>query len=109
LIKKQGQIGIVVPGLRNEFTAGTPDFLKPFWNWEYSTFHSPDWWSSHFEKSEKVSILFADFLEDGWQLWRKWHQIRQIKGFPYDENEAALLEIDQGANLGFSRIVARKI
>ena len=33
-VKDGGQIGVVVPGLRQEFTEGLPDHLAPYWQWE---------------------------------------------------------------------------
>lgn len=108
LIKHYGQIGIVVPGIRHEFQDGIPEHLKPFWNWEFNTFHSPDWWRNHFDKSGKFNVIHSDFIQDGWQLWHKWHTIRQTIEFPYDGNEAAILEADQGNYLGLTRLLARR-
>ena len=108
LIKHDGKIGIVVPGLLKEFDDRVPEVLMPFWNWEYYTFHSPEWWKKHFEKTSNVVVDFADSIDLGWQLWLKWHHIRQQKEFPFDENEAAMLERDNGQNLGFTRLVATR-
>jgi len=55
LVKPGGQIGIVVPGLTQEFAA-VPDELAPYWVWDFCSFHSPDWWRLHWEKSGKVRV-----------------------------------------------------
>jgi len=108
LIKHGGSIGIVVPGLLYEFTHGVPNNLKPFWNWEFGSFHSPDWWKSHFEKTGKVLVDLADSIPDGWKYWLKWQEIQLEHEFPYDETEAALLRVDAGEHLGFTRLVAHR-
>ena len=108
LIKHDGQIGIVVPGLIEEFKTGVPDYLKPFWNWEFASFHSPTWWKDHFEKSGKLNVEHASMLPEGWRLWLKWEEIRRQIQFPYDEDEASLLRVDNGRNFGFTRLVASR-
>jgi cyclopropane fatty-acyl-phospholipid synthase-like methyltransferase len=106
LIKRGGTIAIVVPGLTKEFTSAVPEHLRPYWNWEFGSFHSPEWWKNHFEKTGKVIVTHADILPDGWKLWLKWLDVRYKKQFPYDEDEAAMLKTDAGEYLGFTRLVA---
>lgn len=108
LIKHKGIIGIVVPGLANEFDS-VPDPLKPYWSWDWCSFHSPNWWKNHFEKTGKVKVLHSDLIPDGWKHWLLWQEVRRNKQFPYDENEMALLRIDSGKNLGFTRLIAQKV
>jgi len=108
LVKPGGQIGIVVPGLAQEFTEGVPEYLRSGWDWEFCTFHSPAWWQQHWEKTGKVDVEQADLVPDGWQQWLKWQEVRKQAGYAYDESEAELLRKDAGCNLGFSRVVARR-
>jgi cyclopropane fatty-acyl-phospholipid synthase-like methyltransferase len=108
LVKPGGQIGIVVPGLAQEFNKGVPEYLQPGWDWEFCTFHSPAWWQQHWEKTDKVVVERADLVPDGWQQWLKWQEVRKQAGYAYDESEAELLRRDAGRNLGFSRVVARR-
>jgi cyclopropane fatty-acyl-phospholipid synthase-like methyltransferase len=42
-VKPGGQLGIVVPGLREEFVAGVPGHLAPYWEPDFWSFHSPAW------------------------------------------------------------------
>jgi cyclopropane fatty-acyl-phospholipid synthase-like methyltransferase len=41
-VKKGGQIGVAVPGLKEEFTNGVPAKLQPYW-FDDMNFHSCDW------------------------------------------------------------------
>ncbi len=108
LVKSGGQIGIIVPGLIEEFENGVPDHLRPYWKSEYQSFHSPRWWQKHWEKSGLVDVEFVDSLPDGWKFWLRWEEVRYESGFLYDRREAEMLRIDDGRNLGFTRLVARK-
>jgi len=110
-LRSGGQFGIIVPGLKEEFTAGVPTYLRQYWEWEYCTFHSSTWWRNHWDKSAKVQINYADFLPEGSEQWLKWLDVRAKQGYPdlYGEaKEAEMLKIDAGRNLGFTRIAARK-
>ena len=66
LVRPEGQIGIVVPGLVQELPAADPpEHLQPNWASGESSFHSPDWWRRHWELSGLVSIELADMVPDG--------------------------------------------
>jgi SAM-dependent methyltransferase len=108
-VKPNGQIGIVVPGLRREFENGIPDHLALYWHPEYWSFHSPEWWKQHWSKSNKVEVVLADSIPDGWRHWLKWQDVCAALGFPADPREAEMLRVDEGRNLGFTRLVGRKI
>jgi cyclopropane fatty-acyl-phospholipid synthase-like methyltransferase len=108
LVRPGGQIGIVVPGLTEEFTDGVPEALKPYWNWEYGSFHSPAWWRNHWEKTGQVEIELADMVPNGWEQWLRWQHVRLQLGYLYDAKEADLLAADGGKHLGFTRMVAKR-
>ncbi len=101
-------IGIVVPGLAREFTEGPPSYLESFWESEFWSFHSPDWWRSHWERSGKVNVETADLVPDGWKHWLKWLEVCEGEGAPSAPREAEMLRVDNGRNLGFARVTARK-
>ena len=107
-LKPGGLLGIVVPGLKREFTAGLPVHLDPFWHPDFWSFHSPEWWSTHWQQSEIVDILHADQVPDGWRDWLDWLELCAELGYRSDPQEAEMVRIDAGRNLGFSRIAARK-
>ncbi len=108
-VRPGGEIGMVVPGLLQEFEHGLPEHLAPYWDWEFGSFHSPTWWRNHWEKTGKVEVLYADSVPEGWKQWLLWLQISSEAGLLYDPKEAAMLETDAGRNLGFTRIVGKRI
>jgi len=113
-VKEGGQIGIVVPGLKTEFSEGVPAHLAPFWQPDFSSFHSPDWWRAHWQKSGAVQAISADLVPDGWKQWLLWNEVCQGVGYvperfqEWVEKEAQMLTVDAGCCLGFSRVVARR-
>lgn len=108
-LKPRGQIGIVVPGLRYEFGSEIPDYLQPYWEWEFYSFHSSEWWQRHWEKTEHVKVSLADMIEDGWEHWMMWMQIVfDREGKDYARKEIDMLQEDAGRNLGFTRVVAQR-
>ena len=50
----------------------------------------------------------ADLIPDGWKHWLKWQEICLAQGFSADQQEADMVRVDAGRNLGFTRVVARK-
>jgi cyclopropane fatty-acyl-phospholipid synthase-like methyltransferase len=107
-VRPGGQIGIVVPGLRHEFTNGLPDHLVSRWPWDWWSFHSPDWWCRHWEKTGLVDVEVADMIPDGWKDWLTWEEIASEQGYPASQEEIDVLREDAGRNLGFTRLVARR-
>ena len=102
LAKPGGVLGIVVPGLREEFEGDPPEYLLPYWEWDFCSFHSPAWWRRHWEKSGMVTVDLADFITADQQHWLTW---REVMG---GGQEAEMLRKDNSRNLGFARVVARK-
>jgi hypothetical protein len=108
-LKPTGQIGIVVPGLRHEFGVAVPPHLKPYWEWEFHSFHGPDWWRRHWEKTGQATVERADMVPDGWKHWMRWVNVLfERNRQDYARREAEMLQVDAGRNLGFTRVVARK-
>jgi hypothetical protein len=86
-----------------------PEHLKPYWEWEFNTFHSPAWWRRHWERSGVLEVVHADTLPDGWKQWLHWNEVREKAGFLADEKEMQMLRADAGRTLGFTRLVARRL
>lgn len=107
--KPGGQLGIVVPGLRWEFTDELPPHLVPYWHREFWSFHSPDWWRKHWARTGPVEVTVADTLPEGWRHWLTWLEVAGAHGYRTDAQEAEMLRVDAGRNLGFTRLVARKM
>lgn len=111
-LRDQGRIGVVTPALFPELGSQVPDELMPFWDWEFCSFHGPEWWRTHWEKTGKVRVEVADAIEEGWKDWLRFDEVTlpHLEGWRQEAatNEAAMLRVDQGKHLGFSRIVATK-
>lgn len=97
----------MIPGLLEEFNRKVADHLQPFWQAEFWSFHSPAWWGNHWARSGLVEVISADFIKDGWQQWLRWLEICEANDYRYDPQELEMVRLDQGRNLGFSRVVAR--
>jgi hypothetical protein len=53
-------------------------------------------------------VTLADSIPNGWQHWLKWQEVCLIQGCAADQQEADMLRVDAGRNLGFTRVVAYK-
>ncbi len=103
-LRPGGQLGIVVPGVATEVPAdGPPAAVKPHWDPDFSTFHTPSWWQLHWERSQRFASVNADWIPDGAALWLRWAEIANAagRGFP----DEGLLR-SSGDWLGFTRVVA---
>ena len=107
-VKPGGQIGIIVPGLQREFEAGLPDHLVGYWEGAFWSFHSPEWWRRHWEKTGQVEVTSADTVPEGWRHWLLGMQVCRESGYRSDAKERAMLEGDAGRNIGLTRVVAQR-
>lgn len=106
-----GRIGIAVPGLVAEFTDNqVPEHLRPYWQPDCWTFHSPRWWHELWSRSGGVEVDRADLLDDGWRDWALWCEVVAetstddfVLGIVPGEGE--MVRADAGRNLGFTRVV----
>ena len=108
-VKPGGQLGIVVPGIQHEFDAGLPEYLELYRRTDFWCFHSPAWWRHHWDRSRLVEVETADLMPRGWQQWLKWQEVCREYGYRSDEQDTEMLNVDAGRNLGFPRVVARKL
>ncbi len=104
---KEGLIGIVSPGLKHDFDGDPPEHLHAGWHWDFASFHSPEWWRRHWERTGKVDVTTADWLEEGWQDWVFWNRALSEERGLDAEGETEMVKEDAGRNLGFARIVAQ--
>ena len=116
LVRPGGQIGIVVPGLVSEFEGDPPAHLAAQWqeNWDLWSFHSTDWWRHHWAKTGLVAVESADLIPDGWRHWLAWDEASLELGYVAERFREfvpewiELMRTDNGQNLGFTRVVARR-
>jgi SAM-dependent methyltransferase len=111
-LRDRGRIGIVVPSLATEIADEMPEHLAPYWEWDFCCFHSPGWWRTMWQRSQKVTVEHADWIEDGWKDWLRFDEVSlpTLSGWMVEAatNSVAMHRADQGANLGFARVVATK-
>jgi cyclopropane fatty-acyl-phospholipid synthase-like methyltransferase len=73
LVKKGGQIAVAVPGLKEEFAAGVPAGLVPYWCDDMkNTLHSRKWWQDLWKGSTAVSTgecKEMNCFKEAWQDW----------------------------------------
>jgi cyclopropane fatty-acyl-phospholipid synthase-like methyltransferase len=112
-VRPGGQLGIVVPALRQELTHFPPPHLAQYWDWAFGSFHTAAWWERHWDKTGLMQVEIADTLEDDWKLWLEWNEVCAAHGPDrlriMVEREAEMLRVDAGRTFGLSRIVARKV
>ena len=106
-LKPGGQIGMLAPGVRNEMDLSILEKLKPHWDPDIFTFHSPEWWELHWQKSGVVDVETADALPNGYEIWLKWDKTLKEEGVLQRSGDVEMLEAD-GGNFTFTRIVARR-
>ena len=112
-LKPGGQVGAVMPATTRELGTEVPETLAPFWQWEFCCFHTPGWWRTHWLKTGQVSVDHADLVEDGWRDWLQFNDFiaPRVEGWWIDEVAMIhdMLTADQGAELGFARVVATRL
>jgi SAM-dependent methyltransferase len=112
-LRDKGQIAVASPGLVSEIGSKIPEELAPFWVWDFCSFHCPEWWQEHWEKTGKVRVDRADRIEEGWLDWLTFGEIKLPQTDDHwrkaATDEVSMLRVDQGKNLGFTRIVATKV
>ena len=105
---------MAVPALAAELTDDrVPEHLRPYWEPDFWTFHSADWWRRLWYRSGTVDVDRADFWADGWRDWALWNEVCAEVGdneFVVENagREARMLRLDAGRNLGFARVIARR-
>lgn len=102
VVKPGGQIGVVIPGFFNELTEA-PEYLKPYWHSDFDSYHSPVWWRNIWEKAKSININVIDAFDDkeGVKIWRDFILI-------LDPDESNCIDVDNGRNITFLRLLATK-
>ncbi len=115
-LKAGERIGIVVPGLMQEFDGEVPEHLTRktpgggrFWDpGECFSFHTAEWWRRHWGQTGLVETDLADTQTDGWKDWLQFEEAKLAAGTNRWDDEIPALRADEGQYLGFVRLVARK-
>jgi ubiquinone/menaquinone biosynthesis C-methylase UbiE len=113
-LRPGGQIGIVVPGLAQDFTTPPEHLTKPsgnrttFWVDECWSFHTAAWWQRHWGKMDCVKDVAADYMPDGVKDWIQYEKACDEAGTLMFPSEAPALEEDGGRYLALLRVSGRR-
>jgi cyclopropane fatty-acyl-phospholipid synthase-like methyltransferase len=112
-LRKNGRVGVVVPGLTSELDNGVPEHLllpqangKIFWEDDCACFKTADWWSALWRQGGAVDEIETDTLVDGWRYWAEFEHALEQAGKNLFPSDAEALEKDAGRFIGFVRAVA---
>jgi SAM-dependent methyltransferase len=116
LVGPGGTLAIVVPGLAHEFGGDPPAHLARHWaeRPDLWSFHSPEWWRRHWQRTGLVDVRVADRIPEGWRDWIAWDEASLELGYIPDQFAEFVPEwidamrVDAGRNLGFTRVVAER-
>ncbi len=98
-----GQLGIVCPGFKREIDGDIPDYLaESYSKRQWHSFHTPEWWRRHWDKTAAVDVTCAEELPQAWAIWEACAHM-EVLG-----DDRPVVEADGGELLSFSRIVARR-
>ena len=111
-LKAGQQIGIAVPAVSREIGVDVPPSLRPFWEWEFCSWHSAQWWRTHWAKTGLVDVDQAETISDGWSDWLRFNDYIApfVEGWWVDEVAKThdMLTADNGEVIGFARLVGTK-
>jgi SAM-dependent methyltransferase len=115
-LRPGGQLGIVVPGLTQDFDGPLPEHLtRPrsngsvFWSPGCWCFHTAAWWRQHWGKTGLVDVEITDGLPDGWRDWLWYEKACDEAGTLKFPSEEETLAEDTGRYLALVRVVGRRL
>jgi hypothetical protein len=103
-LKAGGPLATAGAGLVREIEGPVPPHLEPWFTGEGCYLNSADWWRRHWERTGIVQVELADTLDGGWRFWLDWLKLIA----PENTVEIQTIEADQGRNLGYTRVIARR-
>jgi len=108
-LKPAGQLGIAVPMLTAELT-DVPEHLKPYWSWEWWSFHTAGWWRHHWSKTGLVEVETAQLIPDGARHWLLFDEASHQTGTaPLPESDATFRREDAGRTLALGILTANRL
>lgn len=104
-LKPGGQLGVASPAS----PAPLPDPMTGYLADRWYFMHSVDWWRTHWRRCPGLDVELAEAVPNGWDFWLRWAEITHERNptKPPHWEYRDLIE-DQGAHLGFVRMVARR-
>ncbi len=113
-LRPGGQIGIVMPGLTQDFTTPPEHLTRPrqnggaFWSDGCWCFHTADWWQRLWDRTNLVEVETTDAQSDGWRDWLQYENACDEAETLMFPSEAPTLEEDGGRYLALIRVVGRR-
>jgi len=114
-VKPGGQIGIVVPGLMQDFDGPVPEHLTRkqqsggvFWAQECWSFHTADWWRHLWQRTGLVEVELAETMPDGWRVWQQYNKATDAAGTNAFPSDVETFDADAGRYLALVRMVAKR-
>jgi SAM-dependent methyltransferase len=115
-VKPGGKIGIVAPGLFQEFNGNVPEHLtRPqqsggiFWAWDCCIFHTAQWWRDLWSLYDVVSVEQCEAMPDGGHMWLRWEQAYEASGIPMMfPSDAEALTTDNNENITFVKMIGTR-
>ncbi len=104
LVKKGGQIGVAVPGLKKEFTTGVPAELLPYWV-DDMNFHSCEWWSNLWKTSDLVTIKECREMKCFNEAWQDWLSCDN----EYARGDIGMMNAEGGKHFNLVSIIANRL
>jgi len=108
-LKKDGIIGIVVPGVNKEWTNEGIKKYGTLWETEFTVFHTAEWWKDLWEKSGYVKVEIADTMPNGYENWLLWDKTLKEEGVLGRSGDVEFIEKTDDKNLTFIRVIAKRI
>lgn len=113
-LRPEGPLGVVMPGLMQDFDTVPQHLLEPqsngkvFWEVGCWTFKTAAWWHEHWSRAGCVAGIQVDTLPDGWRHWRDFERAVEAAGTGIFPSDAETLDRDAGRYLGFVRAIASR-
>ena len=107
-VKPGGRIGIVTPGLMQDFDGVLPKHLEPFWGQDCWGWHTAKWWRHLWERTGLVDIELAETMPDGCDMYLQWKKVLAKAGDKrgWAKKDIKVLQADKGKYIGFIRMIA---
>jgi len=103
LVKRGGQILIIVPGLREEFGESVPQEILDWVGEEHTLFHSCEWWKSTIGEHPLIARAEIHPME-GYEAWQEWFE----SGHEYAQRDREFFDKGIGKYLCFAAMDIQK-
>ncbi|WP_151525683.1 SAM-dependent methyltransferase [Serinicoccus kebangsaanensis] len=107
VLRPGGHVGMTTPALRTDpYDQPPPAHVSQVVGWEAAAWHSPQWWTTHWERSGLVTDIHGSMQRDGFASWVAWCE---LVGEPPTDPVPTMLATDGGEQLGFAMVHATKL